>query len=136
MLISIVDDDPWAREGVRDLIESLGYSASMFASAEEFLESGFITETTCLITDLQMQGLNGLDLQRRLLDQGHHIPTIFITAYPDEARRKHALDAGAIGFLSKPLNEQSLIDCLALAVNLDHKNSGPGSAYAPSNRKH
>ena len=55
MLISIVDDDPWAREGVRDLIESLGYSASMFASAEEFLESGFITETTCLITDLQMQ---------------------------------------------------------------------------------
>jgi FixJ family two-component response regulator len=59
--ISIVDDDVWARDGIRDLIESLGYNASMFASAEEFLESGIITDTSCLITDLQMQGLSGLD---------------------------------------------------------------------------
>jgi len=88
-MISIVDDDTLARDGIRVLIEPLGYDASMFASAEEFLDSGFITETACLITDLQMQGLSGLDLQRRLLDQGHHVPTIFITAYPDEVHRKH-----------------------------------------------
>jgi len=124
-MVSIVDDDAWARDGVRVLIVSLGYNASMFASAAEFLESGFITETTCLITDLQMQGLNGLDLQRRLLDQGHNVPIIFVTAYPDEVRRKYALDAGANGFFSKPLDERSFIDCLTFAVDLGRKNGGP-----------
>jgi FixJ family two-component response regulator len=116
-MISIVDDDHWARDGIRALIESPGYNASMFASAEEFLGSGFITETTCLITDLQMQGLSGLDLQRQLLDQGHHVvPIIFVTAHPDEVRRKHALDAGAIGFFSKPLEKANGMG-LGLAIS-------------------
>lgn len=123
-MISIVDDDAWARDGVRELVESLGYRASVFASAEEFLESDLIAETTCLVTDLQMRGLSGLDLQQRLLDLGHCVPIIFITAYPDEIRCQHALDAGAVGFLSKPLDEQSFIDCLALAINRDRGN-GP-----------
>jgi FixJ family two-component response regulator len=115
--ISIVDDDKWARDGVRELVESLGYNALAFESAEEFLESGRLSETTCLITDIKMPGLSGLELQRELLNQGHRTPTIFITAFPDEDRRMRALDAGAIGFLSKPFDERSLIDCLALAVN-------------------
>ena len=122
-MISIVDDDTWARDGIRVLIESLGYDASMFAYAEEFLESGFIMETACLITDLQMQGLSGLDLQRRLLDRGHNVPIIFVTAYPDEVHRKQAFDAGAIGFFSKPLDERSFVECLTFAVDLGHKPS-------------
>lgn len=109
--ISIVDDDVWSRDGIRELIE--------------FLESGFITETTCLITDLQMQGLSGLDLQRQLLGEGHNVPIIFVTAYPDDGRRKYALDAGAIGFFNKPLDEQTFIDCLTFAVDLSRKNGGP-----------
>jgi len=126
--ISIVDDDVWARDGIRDLIESLGYNASMFASAEEFLESGIITDTSCLITDLQMQGLSGLDLQRQLLDQGHSVPIIFVTAYPDDVRREQALNAGAIGFFTKPLDHRSFIDCVTFAVDPGHRNGAPRTA--------
>ena len=115
-IISIVDDDAWARDGVRELVESLGYGALTFESAEQFLKSGVLGETACLITDFQMPGLSGLDLQRELRAQGYRIPVIFITAYPDEKRRTNAIGAGAIGFLSKPFDERSLIDCLALAV--------------------
>jgi FixJ family two-component response regulator len=115
--ISIVDDDKWARDGIRELVESLGYNALAFGSAEEFLESGRLGETTCLITDIEMPGLSGLELQHKLLSQGYRTPTIFITAFPDDDRRRRALGAGAIGFLTKPFDEWSLIDCLALAVN-------------------
>ncbi len=114
--IAIVDDDAWAREGIRELVESLGYKAFAFDSADEFLASDLITQTACLITDLQMQGLNGLDLQRSLRDQGHRLPIIFVTAYPDEKHRSQALGAGAIGFLSKPFDERSLVNCLAVAI--------------------
>ena len=79
-LISIVDDDALARDGIRELIESLGYKAVTFSSAEHFLYSGVIEETTCLITDLQMPGLNGLDLQEALKLKGNQIPIILITA--------------------------------------------------------
>ncbi len=115
-IITIVDDDDWARDGIRELVESLGYRAIAFISAEQFLESNFIDRTSCLITDLQMPGLSGLDLQRELRRMGYGVPIIFITAYPDERRREDALRAGAIGFLSKPFDERSLIDCLALAM--------------------
>ncbi len=114
--IAIVDDDAWAREGIRELVESLGYKAFAFDSAEKFLASDLITQTACLITDLQMPGLNGLDLQRWLRDQGHRLPIIFITAYPDEKHRSQALGAGAIGFLSKPFDERSLVNCLGVAI--------------------
>jgi FixJ family two-component response regulator len=123
-MISIVDDDNWARDGIRELVESLGYRAISFISAEQFLESNFVDKTSCLITDLQMPGLSGLDLQRELRRMGYGIPIIFITAYPDEKRREDALGAGAIGFLSKPFDEQSLIDCLALAVD-SHQRDRP-----------
>jgi len=116
-LISIVDDDALARDGIRELIESLGYKAVTFISAEHFLESGLIAETTCLITDLQMPGLNGLELQEALRSQGYQTPVILITAYPSEKRRKRALDNGALGFLSKPFDEASLIACLTTAIS-------------------
>jgi FixJ family two-component response regulator len=115
-LISIVDDDALAREGIRQLIESLGYRAVTFSSAEHFLESSVIAETT--FTDVQMPGLNGLELQEALQSQGLQTPIILITAYANEKHRSRALDAGALGFLSKPFNEESLIKCLTAAIKV------------------
>jgi len=117
-LISIVDDDSLARDGIRELVESLGYKAITFSSAEHFLGSDMITETACLITDLQMPGLNGLELQQVLRSQGLRTPIILITAYPNENHRNRALHGGAVGFLSKPFDEASLIKCLTAAIKL------------------
>jgi FixJ family two-component response regulator len=117
-LISIVDDDALARDGIGELVESLGYNVITFTSAEHFLQSDVIAETTCLITDLQMPGLSGLQLQEALKSQGCQTPVILITAYPNENHRTHALDNGAIGFLSKPFDEESLIKCLTVAIEL------------------
>ena len=117
-LISIVDDDALARDGIKELVESLGYRARTFVSAEHFLESSVIAETACLITDLQMPGLNGLELQEALRSQGCWIPIILITAFPNEKHRNRALEGGALGFLSKPFDESSLIQCLDAAIEL------------------
>jgi FixJ family two-component response regulator len=116
-LISIIDDDPNARDGMRDLVESLGYRAKAFASAEHFLATNDFADTSCLVTDLQMPGLNGVELLEKLRSQGCQMPIIVVTAYPSEKHRTRALDAGAVGFLSKPFNEESLIECLATAIN-------------------
>ena len=115
-LISIVDDDALARDGIRELVESLGYNAVTFKSAEHFLGSDWAADTTCLIADVQMPGLDGLELQEALRSQGRHMPVILITAYPNEKHRSRALDGGAVGFLSKPFNEQALIKCLTAAI--------------------
>jgi FixJ family two-component response regulator len=115
-LIAIVDDDALARDGIRELVASLGYEAVTFSSAQDFLASSALTKTTCLITDLQMPGLNGLQLQEALRSQGYCTPVILITAYPNEQHRKRALDNGAVGFLSKPFEEGSLIKCIAKAI--------------------
>jgi FixJ family two-component response regulator len=115
-LISIIDDDRSVREAIQGLIRSLGYTTAAFGSAEEYLDSGRIDDTACIITDLQMPGLSGIDLQRRLLADGHDTPIIFVTAFPSDRLRKHALDAGAFGFLSKPFNEASLIACIDKAL--------------------
>jgi len=115
-MISIVDDDSFAREGIAQLLQSLGYPTTIFRSAEQFLESGCIAETTCLITDLQMPGMSGLDLQSRLRADGYDTPIIFITAYPEERVRTRAIKGGAVGFLSKPLREQSLVECVNSAI--------------------
>ena len=117
-LISIVDDDALARDGIREFVESLGYRAVTFSAAKHFLASSAVTETTCLITDLQMPGLNGLELQEALQSQGFRIPVILITAFPNDHHRKRALDGGAIGFLNKPFDEASLIKCLTAAIRL------------------
>ena len=115
-LISIVDDDALARDGIRELVESLGYKAIAFASAQHFLASKVLAETTCLITDVQMPGLNGLELQEALQSQGHQTPVIVITAYPNERYRTRALENGAVGYLSKPFDDESLIECLSAAI--------------------
>src|SRR6516225_4855234 len=115
-LISIVDDDVLAREGMRELVESLGYKAIAFESAQHFLASSVLAETTCLITDVQMPGSNGLELQEALKSRGYRTPVILITAFPNEKHRTRALENGAVGFLSKPFDEASLIKCLTAAI--------------------
>ena len=114
--ISIVDDDELARDGIGALVESLGYNVVTFTSAEHYLRSDVIAETTCLITDMQMPGLSGLELQEALRSQGYQTPVIVITAYPDEKHRTRAFANGAVGFLSKPFDEKSLIECLATTI--------------------
>jgi FixJ family two-component response regulator len=115
-LVSIIDDDLSVREATTSLLESHGYLTAAFASAEEFLGSERLQDTSCLVTDVRMPGVNGIDLQRRLLDAGHRIPTIFMTAYPEEHMRAAALDAGALAFLAKPVSEERLISCLEGAL--------------------
>jgi FixJ family two-component response regulator len=115
-MISIVDDDESVRETTRGLVRSLGFNADAFASAEEFLQSDRINDTTCLIADVQMEGMSGVELQSLLLAQGRHMPIIFMTAFPEEWIRVRVLNAGAIGFLSKPFNEECLINCLDTAL--------------------
>jgi FixJ family two-component response regulator len=111
-IISIVDDHPLARAAIEDFVRSLGFSARTFASAESFLQSSSIAETGCLILDVQMPKMSGLDLQNHLSQNGFDIPILFITAHPEEAIKARALNAGAIGFLRKPLDFQELADCL------------------------
>lgn len=115
-LISIVDDDESIRESTKGFVRSLGYEAAAFASAEEFLQSDSVDSTSCLITDVQMPGLSGIDLQRGLIAQGVQMPTIFITAFPEEEARARAMNAGALGYLSKPFSEDSLLRCLSAAL--------------------
>jgi FixJ family two-component response regulator len=121
-LISIIDDDRSVREAIQGLIRSLGYATVAFGSAEDYLDSDRIDDTACIITDLQMPGLSGIDLQRRLIADGRHTPVIFVTAFPSDRLRKQALDAGAYGFLSKPFDETSLITCIDKALQQPMQN--------------
>jgi FixJ family two-component response regulator len=115
-MISIIDDDQFVRESTADLISSLGHEALIFDSGEQFLASGCLKDTACIITDLHMPGMNGLDLQSRLLAGGHRTPVIFITAYPQDAARSRAINAGAVAFLTKPFDESALIGSLETAL--------------------
>lgn len=121
-LISIVDDDASVREATRALIRSLGYTAATFASAEEYLQSDCVESSSCVITDLQMPGMSGADLQDRLIADGHLLPIIMMTAFSEPRIRARVMQAGAIGFLSKPFSEESLIRCLEKA--LESRNPG------------
>lgn len=115
-VISIVDDDSSMRDATSALVRSLGFTVATFASAEDFLESSRVDDTACLITDVQMPGLSGVELQSRLIAQGRNMPIIGVTAFPEESVRSQMLEAGAVGFLSKPFNEECLINCLATAL--------------------
>jgi FixJ family two-component response regulator len=116
VVISIVEDDAFVREATKGLVRSLGLTALTFASAEDFLQSGRVKDTSCVIADVQMPGLSGLELQSYLIAQGHRTPIIFITAFPEERIRTQALTTGAIGFLSKPFKEETLISCIDTAL--------------------
>src|SRR5690349_7270579 len=115
-VISIIDDDTLVRDATATLIRSLGFAPAKFASAEAFLESDDIDHTQCLIVDVQLPGLSGIDLQRRLQADGRKIPVIFITAFPEERLRASAAAAGAVGVLSKPFDPEVLMDCLSAAL--------------------
>jgi FixJ family two-component response regulator len=115
-VISIIDDDGSVRSAVGSLVRSLGFIARTFASAEEFLQSPHVNDTSCLITDVQMPGMSGLELQDRVSAEGHRIPFIFITAFPEERMRTRAMEAGALGFLSKPFDSQNLIKVIDKAL--------------------
>lgn len=115
-MISIIDDDPSVREATKSLVRSLGYSAEVFASAEEYLESDRMRDSSCLITDLHMPGMSGAELQDHLIAEGHRIPIIFVTAYFEEGVRSRVMDAGAYGFLRKPFADENLIECLDKAL--------------------
>jgi FixJ family two-component response regulator len=116
-MISIVDDDKSVREATSSLVRSLGYNAVTFCSAEEFLKSEQVRTTMCLITDIQMPGLSGIELQECLISNGRDIPVIFITAFPDERLQGRLLRNGAIGYLQKPFKEACLIKCIDMALN-------------------
>ena len=115
-MISIIDDDPFVRAATDGLVRSLGYRAATFASAEDYLQSDRVNDTSCVITDVQMPGLSGVELQSVLHARGNCTPMIFITAFPEEKVRRRVLAAGAIGFLSKPFDEDHLIEHLQTAL--------------------
>ena len=121
-IISIIDDDESMRCALKSLVTSLGFKAYTFASAEQYLDSSYLDDTSCLITDLQMPGLSGIELQKSLLAQDRHIPIIFMTAFPEERIRTRAMEAGALGFLSKPFESQTLITLIDKAIETSRKN--------------
>jgi FixJ family two-component response regulator len=123
-VISIIDDDASVRAATNNLLRSLGYTVNTFVSAEEFLRSPDLNDTSCVIADVQMPGMSGVDLQARLLTQGYCVPFIFITAFPEETIRARALKAGAICFLTKPFNRLSLTRYLDTA--LERQGGGTG----------
>jgi FixJ family two-component response regulator len=116
-LISIVDDDDAVRNSLDDLIRSIGFRTQGFPSAEAFLSSNQARDTACLILDVRMPGMNGLDLQRQIVAANWRIPIIFITSHADDDARARALEAGAVDFLSKPFREEELLNAIDAALN-------------------
>ena len=115
-VVSIVDDDDLIRSALQGLLKAVGLPARAFASAEEFLESGQQHDTACLIADIRMSGMSGLELQAKLNAERIRIPTIFITAHGDERMRLHALRAGAVEFLAKPFDNKALLESVRAAL--------------------
>ena len=115
-LVSVVEDDQFFRESMRRLMRSLGYSVEAFPSAADFLASPRLVETACLIADVHMPAMTGLELHRRLIDAGYAIPTILVTAYPDDDVRARALKDGVVCYLRKPVDEKHLMRCLRAAL--------------------
>jgi FixJ family two-component response regulator len=116
-LISIVEDDQFFRESMQRLMRSLGYMVDVFSSAAEFLASPRLSETACLIADVHMPAMTGLELQRRLVEMGRPIPAILVTAYPNDVDRARAISDGAVCYLRKPVNEHDLVQCLRTALS-------------------
>jgi FixJ family two-component response regulator len=115
-VISVVDDDTSFRRATARLIQSLGHAVTSYGSAEEFLGSGRIDDTACLVSDVKMPGMDGIELQSRLRRQGCRLPVIFITADPETSARSRALASGAVAFLNKPFRDDELVSCLDQAL--------------------
>ena len=115
-LVAVVDDDDLMRSALQGLLKSVGLPAQTFASSEEFLKSGRQHHTACLIADIRMQGMSGLELQAKLNADHCRIPTIFITAHGDEKMRMQALRAGAVEFMAKPFDDEALLESVRAAL--------------------
>lgn len=115
-LVAIVDDDESIRDTTKDLLESEGLNGATFASAEAFLKSGPLPEVSCVIADMRMSGMSGLAMHEHLVAAGGAIPTILITAYPEEPVRARALKAGVIAYLTKPFSDDELLGCISSAA--------------------
>ena len=115
-IISVIDDDASVRAATNNLLRSHGYTVYTFASAEEFLRSAQLNDTSCVIADVQMPVMSGVELLTLMRTQGYRVPFIFITAFPEESVRARVLKAGAIAFLAKPFAGPTLINCLATAL--------------------
>ena len=118
-LISIVEDDPLVRASTRRLMRSFGYTVEDFPSAAEFLSFPRLDETACLIADINMPDMSGVELYHRLIEDGRRIPTILITAYPDDAVRTRALNDGVLCYLKKPFVDDELLRCVRIALDGD-----------------
>jgi FixJ family two-component response regulator len=116
-LVSVVEDDQFFRESMKRLMRSLGYAVEAFPSAADFIASPRLVETACLIADVNMPAMTGLELHRRLIEMGYAIPTILVTAYPDNDVRTRALKGGVVCYLRKPLDEKHLMRCLRAALH-------------------
>ena len=116
VLVSVVDDDRFCRESMSRLMRSLGHKVDVFSSAAEFLTSPRLAETACLIADIHMPAMTGLELYRRLIDTGHTIPTILVTAFPNDVDRARALNDGVMCYLHKPVDEEQLTRCVRNAL--------------------
>lgn len=115
-LVSVVEDDPFVLDFMKRLMRSLGYTVEAVSSAAGFLASPRLAETAVLIADIQMPAMSGVELHRHLIKLGHAIPTILITAYPNDADRARALNDGVVCYLRKPIDENDLIRCLRVAL--------------------
>jgi FixJ family two-component response regulator len=116
VLVSVVEDDRSLRESMSRLMRSLGYTVEIFSSATEFLASPRLPETACLIADIHMPVMTGLELYRHLIDSGHAIPTILVTAFPNDIDRARALNDGVVCYLRKPVDEEQLTQCVGAAL--------------------
>jgi FixJ family two-component response regulator len=119
LLVSVVDDDASVRESLPDLLGAFGFAARVFSSAEEFLESGYVDKSRCLILDIAMPGMTGPDLQQELKNRGQEIPIVFITAHGDQAIRARLLETGAVECLFKPFSHTALREALNVALRKD-----------------
>jgi FixJ family two-component response regulator len=120
-LISVVEDDRYFRDSMRRLMRSLGYPVEVFPSAADFLASPRRVQTSCLICDVQMPAISGIELHKSLVDAGRPIPTILVTAYPNDIDRARALNDGVICYLSKPIDETLLTQCLREALGSEEE---------------
>ncbi|NEV00264.1 response regulator [Bradyrhizobium sp. UFLA 03-164] len=124
VLVSVVDDDRFFRDSMRRLMRSLGHTVDVFSSAAEFLASPRLAETACLIADIQMPAMTGIELRRHLIDAGRRIPTILVTAFPNDVDRARALEDGVMCYLRKPLDEEHLTRCVSEALTLAGPSDG------------
>ena len=115
-VVAIVDDDESACEGTMDLLKAMGFVAKGSRSAEDFLQSSHLRRTACVITDMRMSGMTGLELHDHLVQSGKTIPTILVTAFPNDRDRARALQAGVVCYLAKPFNDQDLLRCVGSAL--------------------